>query len=84
MLKDYEGLICRVVNEKHSFYRNLVKTKKVRNKPYQFSVDSWKHFDKNKYQLVNLEERIYILMKNVSYLSFQLLKGCYQKLIIDL
>ena len=43
------------------FIVNLPETKKVnRNRPYQFSVDSWKHWcDKNEYQLVVLEERIY-------------------------
>ena len=46
---------------KVSFDGKLSKIKKVnRNRPYQFSVDSWKYWcDKNKYQLVVLEERIY-------------------------
>ena len=43
------------------FIVNLPETKKVnRNKPYQFSIDSWKRWcDKNNTELVVLEERIY-------------------------
>ena len=44
------------------FIVNLPETKKInRNKPYQFSIDSWgpKWCDKNKTQLVVLDERIY-------------------------
>ena len=43
------------------FIVNLPETKKVnRNKPYQFSIDSWKRWcDINEHQLVVLEERIY-------------------------
>ena len=43
------------------FIVNLPETKKInRNKPYQFSIDSWQKWcDKNKTQLVVLDERIY-------------------------
>ena len=43
------------------FIVNLPETKKAnRNRPYQLSVDSWKHWcDENECQLVVLEERIY-------------------------
>ena len=43
------------------FIVNLSENKKInRNAPYQFSVDSWKNWcDKNKTQLVVLDERIY-------------------------
>ena len=55
------GIWLRIIMSNIVFIVNLPETKKInRNKPYQFSIDSWQKWcDENGTQLVVLDERIY-------------------------